>query len=243
MSTLSFGLAAAVVLAVALGALAQSVSGIGFSLVCGPLLVAALGPADGVRLAIVLSLGLNLVLLARHRTDLDRRGALLLLVPTALTVPVFAVLLRDLPERPAAALAGGTIVLLTLLLAAGVRWRAARGAAGAAVTGVAAAATTVVASVSGPPVALWAANAGWSADVQRATLQAYFLGVNVVALASLGTPAVPLGLLGACAVALVVGLAVGAPVARFVSERAARRTTLVLAGVGGAVVLLRAVLG
>ena len=236
-------LAGAVVLAVALGALAQSVSGIGFSLVCGPLLVAALGAADGVRLAVVLSLGLNLVLLTRHRSDLEARGALLLLVPTALAVPVFAVLLRDVPDRPAAALAGGTIVLLTLLLAAGARWRAARGAVGAAVTGVVAAATTVVASVSGPPVALWAANAGWSADVQRATLQAYFLGVNVVALASLGLPAVPLTLLGACAAALVAGLAVGGPVARRVSERAARRTTLALAGLGGAVVVVRAAVG
>ena len=236
-------LATAVVLAVALGAMAQSVSGIGFSLVCGPLLVAALGAADGVRLAVVLSLGLNAVILARHRSHLDRGGALRLLVPTALAVPVFAVLLRDVPERPAAALAGGTIVLLTLLLASGVRWQAARGAAGAAVTGVVAAASTVVASVSGPPVALWAANAGWSADVQRATLQAYFLGVNVVALLTLGLPDVPPGLLGACAAALAAGLAVGGPVARRVSDPAARRTTLTLAGVGGAVVLVRAALG
>jgi uncharacterized membrane protein YfcA len=239
----SLALSAAVVLAVALGALAQSVSGIGFSLVCGPLLVAALGAADGVRLGVVLSLGLNVVLLARHRRDLDRGGALRLLVPTALTVPMFAVLLRDVQERPAAALAGGTIVVLTLLLAAGVRWRAARGSVGAAVTGVVAAATTVVASVAGPPVALWAANAGWSADVQRATLQAYFLGVNVVALASLGPPDVPLRLLAGCVAALAAGLAVGGPVARRVSEPAARRTTLALAGAGGAVVLLRAALG
>lgn len=236
-------LAAAVVLAVAVGALAQSVSGIGFSLVSGPLLVAALGPADGVKLGIVLSLGLNAVLLARHRADLDRRGALLLLVPTALTVPVFAVLLRDLPERPAAALAGATIVVGTVLLALGVRWRAARGRAGAAVTGVVAAATTVMASVSGPAVALWAANAGWPADVQRATLQAYFLGVNVVAVASLGPPSVPAGLLLACAAALGAGLLVGGPLARRVSEPAARRTTLALAGAGGAVVVLRAALG
>ncbi len=239
----SAALSAAVVLAVAVAALAQSVSGIGFSLVCGPLLVAALGAAAGVRLAVVLSLGLNAVILARHRSDLDGGGALRLLVPTALTLPVFALLLRDVPERPAAALAGGTIVVLTLLLAAGVRWRAARGTAGAGVTGIVAAATTVVASVSGPPVALWAANAGWSADVQRATLQAYFFGVNVVALLSLGVPQVPVGLLAACAAALAVGLAVGGPVGRRVSEPAARRTTLALAGVGGAVVLWRAALG
>jgi uncharacterized membrane protein YfcA len=46
--------------AVLVGAVAQSVSGIGFVLVCGPLLVAALGAHDGVRLAVVLSLVVNL---------------------------------------------------------------------------------------------------------------------------------------------------------------------------------------
>jgi hypothetical protein len=92
-------------------------------------------------------------------------------------------------------------------------------------------------------VALFAANAGWSADAQRATLQAYFLGVNVVALLSLGLPAVPPGLLAASSAALVVGLAAGQPVARRVSDRAARRATLGLAGSGGAVVLVQALLG
>lgn len=235
-------LTASVLVAVLVGALSQSVSGIGFSLVCGPLLVAALGPADGVRLAIVLSLLLNVVLLVRYRSDADLRGALLLFVPTAVALPLLAVALADLPDRPAAALAGGTILVLALLLALGVRWRAARGRAGAAVTGVVAAATTVVASVSGPPVALWAANAGWSADVQRATLQAYFLGVNVVAVPSLGLPNVSTGLLAACVVA-AAGLLLGATLARRVPEPVARRVTLTLAAAGGAVVLGQALVG
>jgi hypothetical protein len=58
-------LTAAVLLSVLLGMLAQSVSGIGFALACGPLLVESLGPQDGVRLVMLLSLVLNVVLLAR----------------------------------------------------------------------------------------------------------------------------------------------------------------------------------
>jgi len=50
---------ALVVLAVLVGALAQSVSGIGFSLVCMPFLVGALGAHEGVRLGVVLSLLVN----------------------------------------------------------------------------------------------------------------------------------------------------------------------------------------
>ena len=236
-------LTAAVVLAVLVGTLAQSVSGIGFSLVCGPLLVASLGATDGVRLAVVLSLVLNVVLVARYRAEVDRRGALLLLLPTALAVPVFAVVARRLPDRPAEAAAGAVVVLGAVLLAAGARWDAARGRTGAVVAGVVSAATTVVASVSGPPVALWAANAGWPAGVQRATLQAYFLGVNVVALPSLGLPEVPASTVLLCLLALGAGALAGAPLARRVSEPLARRTTLALAGAGGAVVLVRALAG
>jgi hypothetical protein len=91
-------------------------------------------------------------------------------------------------------------------------------------------------------VALWAANAEWPQRTQRASLQALFLGVNVVALPSLGTPRVGAGLLTGCLAALAVGVALGAPLSRRIGEAAARRTTLALAGAGGAVVLVRAAL-
>lgn len=236
-------LTAAVVAAVLVGALAQSVSGIGFSLVSGPLLVAALGPADGVRLGVVLSLALNVALVARYRREIDLRAALLLLLPTALTLPLFAVLARSVPERTAAAAAGAVVVLGAVLLGSGLRWPAARGRTGAVAAGVVAGATTVAASVAGPPIALWAANAGWSATVQRATLQAYFLGVNLVALPSLGPPEVPGRTLLLCLVALLAGVAAGVPLARRVPEAVAARATLLLAGTGGAVVLVQALLG
>ena len=98
----------------------------------------------------------------------------------------------------------------------------------------------VVAGVGGPAVALYAANAGWPAAAMRSTGQAYFLVLNVVALASLGLPAVPGRLVLACLVALAAGLLAGARLADTVPEAGARRVTLVLAGLGGLVVLLSA---
>ena len=226
-----------------MGTLAQSVSGIGFALVCGPLLVAALGPTDGVRLSVLLSLVLNVVLLSRLWREVELARVLLLLVPSALATPIFVLLVRRLPERPAAALAGAVVVLGVALLASGVRWRAARGRIGAVTAGVLAAGSNVVAGVAGPLVALWSANAGWEVRAQRAGLQAYFLGVNCVALPALGAPEVPGRLLLGCLVALAVGAALGIPVARRVSDVAARRATLALAAAGGAAVLLRALAG
>lgn len=229
--------------AVLLGTLAQSVSGIGFSLVCGPLLVAVLGPQDGIRLSVALSLVLNVVLLARLFRLVDVRRTLVLLLPAALVTPLLALLIRRLPERPAAALAGTVVLIGVALLASGLRWDAARGSAGAVAAGVLGAATNLMASVAGPMVALWAANAQWRADVQRASLQAYFLGLNAVALPSLGLPSVSGRLLLGCLAALAFGTLLGVPLARRVSEPAARRTTLVLAAGGGAAVLVRALLG
>lgn len=233
---------AAVLLAVMAGTLAQSVSGIGFALVCAPLLVAALGPQDGVRLAVLLSLVLNVVLLSRFWRDVDPRPTVLLLVPSVLATPLLALLARDLPARVAALLAGSVVLVGVALLASGLRWRAARGPAGAVAAGVLGAGTNVLASVAGPVVALWAANADWPPRVQRASLQAYFLGLNSVALPALGMPRVTAPLLAGCLAALAAGAVLGVPLARRVGESAARRTTLALAGAGGAVVLLRAVL-
>ncbi len=230
----------AVLLAVLVGTLAQSVSGIGFSLVCGPLLVAALGPDDGVRLAVLLSLVLNAALLVRLWRDVDVRTTLLLLAPAALTTPLWAVLARRLPERAGAAAAGAVVLLGVAVLASGVRWPAARGRAGAIAAGTIGALTNVLASVAGPAVALWAANAEWPQRVQRASLQALFLGVNCVALPSLGAPRVSAGLLAGCLVALAGGVLLGMPLSHRIGETAARRTTLALAGAGGAVVLVRA---
>ena len=235
-------LIAAVLLAVLAGTLAQSVSGIGFSLVCAPLLVAALGPQDGVRLAMALSIVLNTVLLVQLWRDVEVRRTLLLLVPSALVTPLLAVLARGLPAQAAALLAGGVVLVGVALLASGLRWQAARGRAGAVVAGVLGAGTNVLASVAGPVVALWAANAEWPARVQRASLQAYFLGLNCVALPSLGAPRVSGGLVAGCLAALAAGAVLGVPLARRVTEQAARRTTLVLAGAGGAVVVMRALL-
>lgn len=235
-------LTSAVFLSVLIGALAQAVGGLGFALVCGPLLVALLGPSQGVQLSVALSLVLNVVLLVRLRRDVDKRSAVLLLVPSVLVTPVFVGLSRDLPERPAAGLAGGVVLLGTLLLAGGLRWSVASGRAGMVAGSLLAAGTNVVAGVGGPPVALWAENAGWAVDRQRATLQAYFLGTNATAVMFLGLPIVGAGVLVVCLPALVVGALLGPAVLRRISETTARRITLTLAAVGGAWVLLNALI-
>ncbi|HVE74489.1 MAG TPA: TSUP family transporter [Mycobacteriales bacterium] len=227
-------------LSVAAGALAQAVSGIGFVLVCGPALVAILGAADGVRLGVLLSLGVNIVVLLRARQHVVLRDTVLLLLPAAIATPLLVRVVRDSPPRLAEALAGATALLGALALAAGLRWRAAAGRVGAVGAGVVSAAMNVLGAIGGPAAALYAANAGWPASSLRSTLQAYFLGLNLVALASLGLPDVEPQVIGACAAGVALGLVAGVPLGARVSETLARRTTLTLAGLGGLLVLVGA---
>jgi uncharacterized membrane protein YfcA len=230
------------VLVIVTGALAQAVSGIGFGLVTGPVLVSALGHLDGVRLSVLLSLIVNVAVLAREHPHVRWRSALGLLLPAVIATPVLAVLIRRVPERTAEALAGLAAVAGASALATGLRWRRARGRAGMVAAGVVSAAMNDAAGIGGPAVALWADNAGWSHDTLRGTLQVYFLGLNAVAMASLGLPHQPHVRYAVELAALVGGLALGGLLAKAIRPAVARRATLSLAGAGGLVVLLKALL-
>jgi hypothetical protein len=125
-------------------------------------------------------------------------------------------------------------------LFSGVRWPAAHSRPGMVGAAVVSAGMNDAAGIGGPAVALWADNAGWPHERTRSTLQLYFLGLNAVALATLGLPHQSGGRYGEMAAALVGGYLVGGVLARRTSPAAARRVALLLAFAGGCVVLLRA---
>lgn len=225
-------------LAVAAGALAQWVTGIGFALVCAPFLVALLGPEEGVRAAIVLGIPLNVTMLVTSRRDLRLGDAALLLVPAAVVMPLAGAAVRRTDANALALAAGVLTIVAAGLLATGRRAAGIRGRAGAIGAAVVSAAMNAIAAIGGPAVALYSINAGWRPEAARATLQAYFLGLNVITLVVLGFawPALPL------AVGLVVGLALGWAVAGHVAVDAARLATLAVAAVGGCAAIGRALL-
>jgi uncharacterized membrane protein YfcA len=230
------------VLLVGAGAVAQGVSGIGFGLLCGPILVSALGTADGVRTSVLLSLLVNVGVLAREHRHVAVRSALGLLVPAVIATPLLALALDQLPERTGKVLAGLAAVLGATALMAGLRWPAARGRTGMVGAAVVSAGMNDAAGIGGPAVALWADNAGWAHEKTRGTLQVYFLVLNLVALVTLGLPTQSGQRYAEELVALVIGSLMGAAAAGRTSPASARRVTLLLAFAGGAVVLARALL-
>ena len=227
--------------AVALGAAAQSVSGIGFALVSGPLLFTVFGAREGVRVAVVLSMLVNVGVLAREHRAVMWRRVLPVLVTALAVTPVLAHLLEGAHPRLLRGAAGAVIVLGAAVVASGRT--ADTGLAGGVAAGLASATMNVLASAGGPAVAVYASGARWDPLRTRATLQAYFLSLNVVTLLTLGRPHWTAGRAVTLVAALLAGSAVGAAAAGRVSARGARTVTLALAAAGGLAVLIGALSG
>jgi uncharacterized protein len=223
-------------LAVAVGAVAQAITGLGFSLVSAPFLVASLGRAEGVRLNLALAAVLNAGLLASEYRSARWRTALHLFVPALVATPVLALALHHVNGKVLSIAAGSLTIISAALLAKGARIRRAGARAGAAMAGVVSAAMNLVGGIGGPPIAMYTVNAGWPTASVRPTLQLFFLGLNVIGVIALGLPqAHATAWLG-----LAVGWVVGLVVARRVPDRAARPAILGVAAVGGVVAILRA---
>ena len=228
-------------LAVAVGAAAQSISGIGFALVGGPLLFTVFGAREGVRVAVVLSMLVNIGVLAREHRSVMVRAVSPVLVAALVATPFLAWALGDVHPRALRAAAGAVVVVGAALVAAG-RTRD-TGAIGGVVAGLASATMNVLASAGGPAVAVYATGAGWDPLRLRATLQAYFLCLNIVTVFTLGPPHWSWTQAIVLVVCLVAGAATGALLSTRVSAILARRVTLSLAAAGGLAVVIAAAVG
>jgi uncharacterized membrane protein YfcA len=202
------------------------------------LLFTVFGPREGVRVAVVLSMLVNVgVLVREHRAVMVRR-VLPVLVTALVSTPLLVHVLSSVHTGSLRVAAGAVIVVGAALVAAG-RTRDA-GLTGGIVAGLVSATMNVLASAGGPAVAIYATGARWDPGRLRATLQAYFLCLNVVTLLTLGAPNWSTRRAAVLVAALVVGSGVGAVLAPRVSHHLARTMTLLLAAAGGLAVVVSA---
>ncbi|MEV6168167.1 sulfite exporter TauE/SafE family protein [Streptomyces sp. NPDC051954] len=223
-------LLAAVVL---LASCVQWLTGVGFALVAAPALVVLLGPGEGVALVncaagVISAMGLA----AGWR--LVRAGAMLpLCVAAVCTVPAGSWLTRQLPEAALMLVMGGLVTVAVLLVMRGVRVSALRGTGGAVAAGAVGGFMNSAAGVGGPPISLYAVNAGWA--VRDFVPNALFYGVvvNVFSVVANGVPTMDSARWTAVAVAMAVGALAGRGLAGRVPEQRVRSLVLLLALAGG----------
>ncbi|MEU2665044.1 sulfite exporter TauE/SafE family protein [Micromonospora sp. NPDC007220] len=227
--------AALAVVAVALGAAMQRVTGLGFALVAAPFLVIILGPFTGVVLANLLSAAINLVVLASTFRALHRRLAVEMIVGVVVAVPLGAWVVASLPG-PLLLIGVGSITAISVAwVARGNPLRFLRGRAGPVLSGFTSGFFNTTAGTGGPPLAVYAVSTDWSQRSFVPTVQVVGLVTNVLSLAAKGTPALSWPLLLACGVAMTVGIAGGQVLSRWLPEERARGSVIGLALVGSVI--------
>lgn len=216
-----------------LGSSVQWLTGMGFALVAVPALVLLLGPSEGVVLANCAAGAICLVGLAGGWRHVRPRAMVPLCAAAACTVPAGTWVARRLPEPVLLAFMGALVTVAVLLVMRGARVTALRGAGGAVTAGALGGFMNSAAGVGGPPVSLYAVNAGW--PVREFVPNAFFYGVlvNAFSVAANGAPQLntPVWLLAVTGMA--AGAAIGRALAPRVPDKRARGLVLLLALGGG----------
>ncbi|WP_179382166.1 sulfite exporter TauE/SafE family protein [Streptomyces sp. SA15] len=228
---------------VLLGSCVQWLTGMGFALVAVPALVLLLGPSDGVVLANCAAGAISVVGLAGGWRRVRPAAMVPLCVAAACTVPAGTWLTRQLPEPVLLLVMGGLVTGAVLLVMRGARIPALRGMRGAVAAGAVGGFMNSAAGVGGPPVSLYAVNAGWT--VREFVPNAMFYGVvvNAFSVASNGVPELSGGRWASVVAAMVVGGLIGRGLAGRMPEERARLLVLLLALVGGVTAVGKGVWG
>ncbi|SEO72358.1 hypothetical protein SAMN05216267_103854 [Actinacidiphila rubida] len=225
------------------GASVQFLTGMGFALVAVPALVLVLGPGDGVGLANCASGAICLAGLAGGWRQV-RLGAMLpLICAAACTVPAGTWVASRLPAPVLLSCMGGLVTVLVLFLISGGRVEALRGVPGALTAGAAGGFMNSSAGVGGPPISMYAVNAGWTVREFVPNAQFYGITVNAFSITAKGLPQVGGVLWELSAVGLAVGGVIGKILAARVPESGARRLVLLLALTGGVTTLAKGLWG
>lgn len=232
----------ALALAILMGAVSAAVTGFGFSLVSAPMFILLLGAGHGVRLGNMFSCFVSAIGVWSVRRVMEPRTSATLIAPAMVVTPLAAVLVNRLDRNVVMITAGVITVVSVLIIWRGFRFPQLRGMPGLIAAASTSAAMNVLSSLSGPPIALYSVNAGWSPERLRRVSQPYFFLLNLAAVASLGPLLLPVPVAAVLVGCGVVGFVAGRRLAPRLDVDVVRRVVLMVAGAGGFAAVLRGAL-
>lgn len=177
-------------------------SGFGFAMIAIVTLSFVFPPAQVTPVVLCLEVLASSWLLKKNFRGIDWKGLKIILTGAAFTLPVGVLALVYTPVAPLKMFISGVIIVLCLCLLnrpGGVRYS---GSAATFVTGLLSGFLTGVAAIGGPPVILFYYSSNRSVAVSRASMIAFFLLVDFLALVS----CLWFGLLNSETVSLSTGL-------------------------------------
>ncbi|MFD8818521.1 sulfite exporter TauE/SafE family protein [Streptomyces sp. NPDC059627] len=224
---------------VLLGASVQWLTGMGFALVAVPALILLLGPAEGVALANCAAGAISVVGLAGGWRRVRPAAMIPLCAAAACTVPAGTWLTHRLPPPYLLLTMGALVTAAVLLVMRGARLPALRGRGGALTAGAVGGFMNSAAGVGGPPISLYALNAGWTVREFVPNAQFYGVVVNAFSVTANGIPALTGPEWAAAGAAMLTGGLLGRAIGDRLPEHQARRLVLALALTGGVTAVVK----
>lgn len=229
-----------------LGVSVQSVAGMGFGMVAVPIYTILLGPAEGVLLGNITGLVTTGLLAWTKRRNVEWNTVGYFFLGAVPGVLLTSWLLTFLATDWLNLLVGSVMVAMVIFSFTAPRLPAISDGVGPKlVTGLAAAALSVTVAQSGPAMTSYAQARRWNQLAFAATLQPFFLFVNMLVIPSklyvgLGSAqALPPLLIGLVVVAIVAGMFTGGLAAKIISPRMGRNLALFVATVGATAIVIR----
>lgn len=218
--------------AVLFGAATQRLTGMGFALVSGPLLVLLMGAHSGIPLIQVLSFFVAASTLLGTFRDVEWRKAVTLMLPAFAGIIPGWWLVRTVPGPVLLVVIGFLVAAAILAMLLDDRVRVFKGWKGLAAAGFLSGFMNYTAGVGGPAIVLYSLSNNWSHKAFVGTVQVYFMALNIMSLIGHGIPSLRVSVWATAFVMLAVGIVAGQFLSRIVSAGLASKLVVAVALLG-----------
>lgn len=218
--------------AVTLGAALQRVTGLGFTLISGPLLVLVLNPFDGIILANILSGLIAAIVLVRTFRQAQWRTAAKLSIGVVVGVPLGALVVYALDADMLLILVGALTTIAVVIALMRRPMPVFRGTPGAVFAGSLSGFSNVTAGVGGPALAMFGAATKMPMSTFVPTIQVVALLTNALSVAAKPNFTLPFPLVLGAVCGVLVGLVAGTLLQRIITPTRAQTLALALALAG-----------
>jgi uncharacterized membrane protein YfcA len=207
-------------------------SGFGFAMVAVTSISLVLPPAHVVPLVLILEVLASIRLVPQVWRNIDWYSLRWLLAGSLFATPFGAYLLANIPALPMRVSISLLVLVAAILLLHGWAWKRMPGRPLIFATGVACGILNGAAAIGGPPVILLYLSSPAGVTVSRASIIAYFLGIDAMCLAMASiqglTTYKTLLMTVVCLLPLLFGIAVGSRMFNKVDKKSFRHHVLIL---------------
>jgi uncharacterized membrane protein YfcA len=181
---------------------------------------------------LILEVLASIRLLPQVRNDIDWYSLRWLLFGSLIGIPLGVYLLATIPPAPMRMSISLMVLMASILLMRGFAWKRMPGIILILTTGLACGMLNGAAAIGGPPVILFYLSSPAGVKVSRASIIAYFLGIDTLCLLMAAiqglTDFKTIFLTAVCLIPLLLGIAVGSRMFIKIDQTSFRRHVLVL---------------